>query len=483
MKHFRHFTIFAFISLFAMSCSEDSNKLSELEVSPTELSFTSEGGIASFEVIYDGNWTVSSDYSAMGLSPTKGYGRQKISVIMPASASINQQHYTIVVKPDGGTPANVTVTQAGQFISGDVTMQITNYEGMISFGGKSGDTDSLRVLSNTPWQLYGPDWLEAWNGSRWVTLSLERAMLQGDKTTNQDAEGTTIVRLRTKSSNEDEDNRMADLVLKPAYTGTDAQVTLAAVQLGLHFAVPNFIVSLADGVACDFECGSAVTSVGAYLSDHILAESENPDWLILEPNYVYYEDCLNENTPYYMYSFGADKNNRSLYTCAVEISTGSSKNQALAEIVNPQFDSNTFVQTWDVKMNSYCKGYRQWATTHDFYFDYPDIMLAWYFGIMSYDEEHLNEYPIYTEDLSFTWDIGGNYHVQIITWGAGQDGNKMASLISRYNSENDEEESESAPARRLVSRNANPTPKGYGNGRGAMPIDFKRIRKAFKRIK
>ena len=470
MKQYYYLLFFPILLLLILGCSEDSAKVSELEVTPTILNFTSEGGMASFEIKCDVKWTITTDNSVVAVSPSNGYGNQKVNVFLPASNSINQQKYTIIVKPEAGTPANVTVNQEGQFISGDVSLQVSNYEGVISFGGNSQDSDSLRVLSNVPWQLYGPDWLEAWNGSRWVTLSTERAMLQGDKTTDKDAEGTAIVRLRTRSACTSEEGRMESLVLKPAYTGLNKEYSLTAVQLGLHMVVPNFVVTLANGIACDWECGSSVAKLGAAVTDHVLSDAENPNWEYMEPDYLYFEENLTENTTYYINAFGFDKNNNYGYTTTVVVATGSSQNQALAEIVNPTFDFDKKQWSWRTKMNSYCKGYRMWASIESSSFDYPDVILAWFFGQISYDEQRLEEFPIYTSDDEFTWKLDAANHIQIITWGAGQDGNHFASLISRYCSMNDDRYN--APKRNEGNRAA-----------GSVKIDFGKMHKSFKRIK
>ena len=274
MKQYYHLSILPLLFLLVVACSEDSAKTPELEVTPTLLEFPSEGGFCTFEIKSNTNWTITYDNPDMLVSPQSGSYNKTVTVTLPASSSIEELQYLIAVKPEGGVATNVRVKQAGQFISGDVTLKVNNYEGYVTFGGEGGDLDSLRIMSNVSWLLYGPEWIEAWDGKRWVPLSQTSAVIKGSRTTDKDAEGTMLQLLRTKSSNTSEDYKMADLILKPAYSGTDVQVTLTALQLGRHMAVPNYVVSLSDGIATDWEVGADVKTIGVYLSDKPLGAND-----------------------------------------------------------------------------------------------------------------------------------------------------------------------------------------------------------------
>lgn len=432
MKKYYRLSILPILLLLAIGCSEDSVKAPELEVTPTTLEFPSEGGMTSFEIKSNTNWTITWDNPDMVVSPKSGSYNKTITVSLPASSSIEELQYLIAVKPEGGVATNVRVKQAGRFISGDVTLKVNNYAGVISFGGNRQDLDSLRIMSNVPWLLYGPEWIEAWDGNRWVPLSQTNAVIKGNRTTEKDAEGTMIQRLRTKASNTGEDYKMADLVLKPAYSGTDVQVTLTALQLGRHMAVPNYIAALSDGIATDWEYGIDVKSILAYLSDEELDANDPGDFGEADPDGIAYWDSLEENTTYYLYCYGMGSD----FTSMVPVQTGSSMNQPLAEIqnVNLDFDKNEW--TWQVKMNKYCSGYRMWSFSE--LFDYPDIVLAWFLGLYTQDESMLSEFPLYTTDKSFNWIMDSPQHIQVVTWAGGKGSNRYASVIDRYNSTTDE---------------------------------------------
>ncbi|MCR5314339.1 MAG: BACON domain-containing protein [Bacteroidaceae bacterium] len=466
MKQYYHLSILPLLFLLVVACSEDSAKTPELEVTPTLLEFPSEGGFCTFEIKSNTNWTITYDNPDMLVSPQSGSYNKTVTVTLPASSSIEELQYLIAVKPEGGVATNVRVKQAGQFISGDVTLKVNNYEGYVTFGGEGGDLDSLRIMSNVSWLLYGPEWIEAWDGKRWVPLSQTSAVIKGSRTTDKDAEGTMLQLLRTKSSNTSEDYKMADLILKPAYSGTDVQVTLTALQLGRHMAVPNYVVSLSDGIATDWEVGADVKTIGVYLSDKPLGANDPGEFEATEPDYISYWDSLQENTTYYLYSFGVGSD----LTSMVPVQTGSSMNQPLAEIqnVNMNFDKNEW--TWQVKMNEYCSGYRMWSFSA--YFDYPDVVLAWLLGLYTQDESRLSEFPIYTTDKSFNWVMDSPRHMQVVTWAGGKGSNHYASVIDRYNSTTDERYND-AP-RRAADRKPS-----YGS----LKVYRDEIRKSIIRIK
>lgn len=429
-------TIYLLVLMMCMlfsACCEEVNK-SELRVSPSTLTIPSTGGSNTFLITSNTSWTVSCDNPEVSLSPTSGSKDGTIQVSLKATTSVEKQQYKVLVKTnDGQVLQNVIIEQEGRFISQDVTLQVTNYSDIILFGGAANSMDSLRILSNVPWQIKGPEWIEAWNGSRWVALSQSRANVQGDATTNQDAEGTKILRLRAKSSNTSNNDRYDFITITPTYEG-DAKVELTAYQLGMYSVQPNVVIALSDGLACDWECGAGIKQFAINLSDKRLTDSEIINsvlnWSMAEPNYITSWWNLKENTIYYLNMVGIDKSgNYCDVISETAFQTGTSQAQALASIENPTYADSKW--SWQTKMNEYCKGYYMWVTTNNNFFNTCNAELAWYMAYWTHDEEILkNNFPMYYKDDSFS--LTTEYHILIVTWAAGHNLNHPSYLIDRY---------------------------------------------------
>lgn len=429
-------TIYSLIILtgFLFSACSEKESNSELNVAPSTLLFPSTGGSNSFIITSNTSWSVSCDDSEVSFTPTSGSGDGTVQVTMQASNSIEQQQYKILIKTnDGQVLRNVTIQQEGRFISQDVTLQVTNYADVVIFGGTENDLDSLRILSNVPWQIKGPEWIEAWNGSRWVALSQSRATVQGDATTNQNAEGTKLVYLRTVSNNSSSNDKSDIITISPSYDdGT--KVELWAWQLGRYSAQPNIVISLANGIACDWECGSDVDNIATILSSRRYTDDElnnisNNAWHITPSTNLTSWSSLNENTIYYMYMMGVDKSGigHNIYETAYQ--TGTSKNQALASIENASYTDGQW--KWNTQPNDYCKGYYMWVSTMNQFFVAPDAILAWFMNNFTHDESQLNSYfNMLYEGGSFN--ITTDLHILVVTWAAGNNYNHPSYLISRF---------------------------------------------------
>ena len=247
-KHTFSFSLCILLSLVLSAC-EEKETLVELNVTPSVVDIEVTGGTGTFEITSNTAWTVSCNDSKIEITPTRGAGDHSVNVTLPASNSMEQHEYKVLVKTDDGKiQKNVTIKQDGRFIDGDITLQVTNYADVVLFGGKGHTLDSLRVLSNVPWQVKGPDWLEAWNGERWVTLSQDRATIQEGETTGQDAEGTKIIYLRTVADNDSETDLFDNITITPTYDDADVKVERIAYQLGKYSIQPNIAVALADGI-------------------------------------------------------------------------------------------------------------------------------------------------------------------------------------------------------------------------------------------
>lgn len=474
IRHKLSFSLCLLLGLVLSSCEEKENE-SELNVSPSVIDIVVTGGTGTFEITSNTAWTVSCDESKVEIAPTRGAGNHSVNVTLPASNSMEQHEYKVLVKTDDGRiQKNVTIKQDGRFIDGDITLQVTNYADVVLFGGKGHTLDSLRVLSNVPWQVKGPDWIEAWNGERWVTLSQDRATIQEGETTGQDAEGTKILYLRTVADNNSEADLLDNITITPTYDDADVKVERIAYQLGKYSVQPNIAIALADGICMDWEVGTDVKYYIVHLSDRQFSDSELNDdnisnWDICDVGTLTSWDNLNENTLYYLYMIGVDANGNGHTMYETGFKTGTSVGQALVFMDDIKYEDGKWI--WATRMNEYCKGYYMWVCTNSTYFTYNRPTLAWFMNDMTHDEKQLNEYfdLKYADDI---YSIVTDLHILLVTWGAGQNSNYHSYLINRFCSYDYEESAARSYSPELGATHFE-----------TVPLDRKNYRNSFVRIK
>ena len=294
------------------------------------------------------------------------------------------------------------------------------------------------ILSNAPWEIRGPEWIEAYDGNRWVALSPTRAMVSGNATTETDEERTTKLYLRTLSQNEDEVDRNDILTLSQPYSG-DLKLEITVLQLGKYRVSSNTYVPLAYGLATDWKCGVGVKTVASrlFLSevptaelDNYLSGEESKNWLLCDPEAIASWDNLNEETTYWLYTVGLDENKQYHIIHGIQVFTSSSKNQALATFKNVKYDGG--IWHYEIDMNDYCKGFFEWGMVDPETFYWNDPTIAWFFSYMLHDSELTKEFMLWTSFEYGEMEYDG--HIQLVTWGVGQDGIKMSGVIDRYRS-------------------------------------------------
>lgn len=128
-------------------------------------------------------------------------------------------------------------------------------------GGEAGNIDSLVVLSNIPWQLKGPEWIEAWDGNHWVSLSPTRSMINSGMG-NIGEEQT--VRLRTAGDNQSDANLTGYFSITPLYD-SDVEVELDVIQLGKYNVAPDRILVMCHSAAATWKTGIGGISIMSVL--------------------------------------------------------------------------------------------------------------------------------------------------------------------------------------------------------------------------
>ena len=470
MKHVSYLCILFFFSVLLISCSEkSSDETSYLTVTPETISFPASGGSESFKISCNTSWSITiPEGSSIWITTTNGTGDRELQISLPATKNVKETELRLLIKSADNRVANLVVKQEGMLLTGG-TLDVTNHMNVL-FGGNAHDMDSVQILCNIPWKVYGPEWLEASiDGKKWTTLSSTRAMIEGGSFISEE-NVTELLLLRTKSTNTEEDNYQGTLKLAPAYDNTADIVELGTAQLGRHYAAANSLTVLANELVCDFKCGLDVTKIYFHISDHMInTQTEAIEWDgYTLPNYINSWDELEEDHIYYLYVLGKDAANGYYNMTYNGYQTLSSKNQAIASIQNVNYDGSKW--TWATKMNSNCVLYAMWKTYNEDYFDYTDGMLAWFLSYMMHNhgyEGEDKEYCMYTADITYSWKL--DYHMQLVTWGAGGNGNHLAGVIDRYRSIDHYQAPNRAASRHIHAVSA--------------PRDIDAFKKAFVRIK
>lgn len=450
-----------------VSCSESKSDNDTLTVSTEVINIPAEGGSATFKISCTTSWNVICDNEAIWLSQTQGKGDGEIEIAMGATSFVKASESRIMVRADNGTTRNIQVNQAGIWLSG-TTLTVTNKAGIIAFNGKAHDIDSLMVLANTPWVLYGPEWIEVLDGEKWVALSPTTAMLRR----NADANFlTSNIKLRTARELNELEDVFDDLYLKPAYD-ENVGVKLQVTQLGKHSANPNVSVIMAYGMACDWKVGNDVSTIFYKFSKEVLPASELTSeaietWTKTTPTSLSSRRNLEENTTYYLYHAGKGNGPIERYRVSM-FSTLSASNQALAPISNVVNNGESW--SYDVRLGSNCKSYVKLTTTNSTYFNQFESALAWRINRWMHDDATTNKYPLYAKSLRWTYKTTDP--LLIVTWGAGHDGNNMASVLSRYLTS----EHSAAPNRSMTLKDDGPDDRSD-------PIDMEEFKRSVMIIK
>lgn len=430
--------VLSIITLVAISCSEKSSSDTYLNIEPNTLTFTAEGGNANFSISSNTDWSITTDNENIQISPRSGKGDQNIQVNVPSSTDIQQKEIRLMIKTnDGSVVRNLTIIQEGYLLTGG-TLKVTNHSNYLIFNGVANDIDSLVILSNGPWELRGPEWIEAYNGNRWLALSPTRAVISGNAMIESSEARSTTILIRTASANDQELELNDLLTVSQPYSG-DMKVEITVVQLGKHAVASNMYVPLATGIATDWKCGSSVKKILSRLFEYELSETEletelNADnidsWLVSAPEEIVSWSDLQENTSYWLYTLGLDSDGLYHFTYHIQVSTASSENQAIASFKNVNYDGTKWY--FEIDMNEYCKGFFLWKMMNPDTFYFSDEIIAWFFSYRMHDNELTKEHPMYRtfEHGEITTDN----HIQLITWGVGQDGVRMSGVISRYRS-------------------------------------------------
>lgn len=421
MKYLNPFLIILIFAVIIGGC--ESKTETTLIVSNKDIIIPADGGSETFHITCNTSWSITTDNTDITVSPMSGNGDADITVSLPETWSVKEITIRLMISTTDGTMIeNISITQKSRNLDG-ITLTVNNHGENIVFGGKSNDTDSIVILSNIPWQLKGPDWIEAYDGSRWVALSDSRAVIQSD---NGKLGREDVVLLRTSSANSSERQRTGTLLLTPMYDG-DVKTELPAIQLGKYDVLPDRILYMCNSLACNWHSGIGVNrffimAVEEEYRDFELTDALVSKWPEYTLDYIGSVGGLDAGKEYFFYTAALDDAGK-YHINHTTIKTRSNKEQALSEIVNVNFDGNWL--EWNTKMNEYCASYYQVILTN--LLDAHDALLAWFIYYNS------NDLPLsrYLEDGYFG--LHTDYiDVQVITWGIPYGSNILSGLLGRH---------------------------------------------------
>lgn len=298
MKYFYyHILAIAMICIFT-ACEDDSN--SQLITSATQLYFTSSGGSQTIEIESNTDWHIISDSTWISVYPSVGSGNKKITVTSALQDNLLEETAKIIISTnDGRKVINLTVYVEGAGLKNGKYLDFD--ENTKVFSGKVGSLDSLNITSNTDWELLGPEWLEAWDGNRWRSLSQTRGLVRG--------RGIKSVLVRTAMDNKEEESWDGVVTVREYLTGEFSN-TVSVRQLGRMEIDSEFLWRIENGAVFEWRCGCDVVKIYYKVTDDMnegaTADIIRNTYQVTDESYINSATDLKSGTQYRLIAIGED---------------------------------------------------------------------------------------------------------------------------------------------------------------------------------
>ena len=411
-----------------------------LTVNKAELEFPFEGGEQSLTIESNSNWTIVSPETFITTNPSQGSGTQEVKVTVTKRQNVQDETFTLVVRSDDGTKTvNVKITIKGGLFT-ERRLTVTNLGNIMEFNGQRHAEDSIIIATTVDWEIKGPEWIEAWDGARWRPLSQTTGNISGKASEKQ----LWIVKLRTTSANDDEDNRTGEMTISEQLTG-ELPSTYRIEQAGKHAVLMRFGVALYNSICCDFVCGNDVQAFYYYVSDKMPPTSEIFDdtnvknnWNLAYPDYFIAKWALKENTKHYLVTRAVTKSGTLSNWCFPNsFYTASSLNQ-------PQAPIEKIYQTnggWHVKigMNDLAAGYSAlYYEESNLLYGRPDVMIAWFLQYLIQTDVEAREALELQALVPFEGTVPINGNIHLFTWAVGKNG-RFSGVTDSFCSSNDKQ--------------------------------------------
>ncbi|MBE6257461.1 MAG: hypothetical protein E7103_05840 [Prevotella sp.] len=263
---------YSLIMLFVLSaCEDDTSSL--LTTSTTQITFDADGESQTFDLESNTEWTISSDVNWLNVTPNSGRNNQLVTINVSTDNNLLENEAKLVVRTlDGKKTVNIKVKVHGTLVKTGKYLDIRNHKTRIYLGGKAGLVDSLHIRSNLEWEIRGPEWIEAWDGSKWRPLCQNRGAVKGS--------GIQYVYIRTTHDNTNEEDLKGIISVSERLSG-DYSCALDLSQVGCMTARPNIVATLSTGIAFEWICGCDVDKIYFKLSstelENDFSQSDNED--------------------------------------------------------------------------------------------------------------------------------------------------------------------------------------------------------------
>lgn len=421
----------ALLSCLLTACSESSNneEATYLVTDMTTLTFENGGGSLRFMVESNANWTITTADDWMSVTPQRGNGNQQVTVTVADLLNPLQVEGTLTIRTDDGSKmVNVSVKVKGVIqdypAENNRVLRVTN--GDVHFSDLAHDQDSLAIISNIAWELRGPEWVEAWDGSRWRPLSMESGNVYGM--------GSQKVPVRSAANHDADVLREGQLTVSERMTGNYAFYTDVR-QAGRYSVMTNVMVRLDEGFGMNWKCGKEVTTVYYNVfekkpNSSSLVADEIRSWKKADPGSGVGFSGLKANTLYYVEMFSEESlrfENPAGFMYAVY--TASSDNQPVATVNQILLYENYWVADVTMSENAWAYVVLE-GRDGDSWINFNNPLLAlWMTSLARYNENYFR-YRTFNSSGYIAMMESDNTESEIhcATWAMGSDGSKSGVL-------------------------------------------------------
>ena len=279
--------LFTMCVIMLSSCKKDS----ELSVSTNQISFSAEGESVSLKVKSNTDWSITGAKSWLTVSPSTGSEDGTVVISAKENEGTNARSCTLTIATDDAEVIQtINVEQKGS----EVMLSVSPSD--IYFTSKEGESAELKITTQTTWRITDvPSWLNV----------------------NQQGEGTTTIKITTKSANETDASRTAELNV----TAGDKSATVTVTQEAgkpVCYVEPINIVALYDEICFEL---SATDNVNTFKYTYFeeeeyerLTEKEIIEYVEqyemnkFVDDYIFFPHGFNDGEKYYICTIAYDEN-------------------------------------------------------------------------------------------------------------------------------------------------------------------------------
>ena len=404
--------------LVCSSCSKsDSEPDPTLSVDEYMVSFDANGGSKSLSITSNTNWTVSNSNDWITVNPTSGKGNLSVSLTASNNSSTEKRTGVIVIRTNDGTLSQrIDVEQAKV----NVTLSLSGLDAPFDANASAqNEAQELSITCNTKWTISGK--------TDWLNISA------------LDGTGNAVIKVWPNSVNGSTSERRATITVHAGDVSSEKSVVqLAGLNKNLY-VVPNTIVTLATGIAFDYNYGKDVAyyyvklyspTVLERLTDVEVIEDMSSDINNRDTpsdGYVTSWRNLSQSTNYVVCCLGYDKNGKYGELQKTKITTKSGVNQALASISDVKYNEQYW--QWTTSINGFVTRYYQWFNTNTYLYDTTEAAIAWFFSDMM--KKYPDDFPAIAQGDVWTRNRNGGTVFDVITWAVNVEG-ELSGVIDRF---------------------------------------------------